>query len=340
MPVEERFGIAAALSVDPRRTGVVVPRFVQQAGELPADAITSDPDEQVSLWVATAANIPKLEVPNGWDAEIMAVADRLEMRGGGPHIYSREEAEQVAVHHDSIIRINAAARGASRQRILTALELKKIHPEHHLPLFATTDLNRVLGREERSSKVVAEIASEARNELELFVDSAYSLGFVAGSRADDGSFLPSSDHYLRYGVRFSSQGAYQWLGRASGEQILLFAPNKHVRPQGGAQSGLYDAYYALGMNDEVLNGAGFQLAGRHIVDVTSSHYGLMAGLSNVRAVHELNAGLGSYVVVGDNQPDTRTAKAHLIEIGHAANAIEDMRRDYPSLWGQIMADAA
>jgi hypothetical protein len=41
----------------------------------------------------------------------------------------------------------------------------------------------------------------------------------------------------------------------------------------------------------------------------------MAALNNLEAVEELGMRIGSFKVIGDNQPG-RTAQAHLIEIGN------------------------
>jgi len=132
LPEGNRLGIVPALLTDPTRSGVVVARYLQQEGRLPDQIAGQGADQMVTLWAVEAkkADIPPLLVPEGAEEAAMDVADRMQMRGDGPVIFSRERAGEVPVNPKSRFFITGGARGANRQRIQTAMALKDAHPDH------------------------------------------------------------------------------------------------------------------------------------------------------------------------------------------------------------------
>jgi hypothetical protein len=173
------------------------------------------------------------------------------------------------------------------------------------PIVATVDPFRILKDPERQK--VSDFAPEATNELELFVDSAISNGFA------------SSDQN-RYGVRFlPDHSSYLEMFHENGTKLVVLAPPQQTRADGSKQSGVYNGYNSLIKNPQIVS-EDFSLSGSGVIQITSSHYGPMAVMNNLRAVDDLRVTLNSYRVIGDNQT-SRTAQAHLIEIGLTANAL-------------------
>jgi hypothetical protein len=250
-------------------------------------------------------------VPEGGDDQVMAIADAMEMRGGGPVIFAREEVGEMEKRPHTLLHVVGAANNANRQRVQSALAYAEAHGLEQ-PIVATVDSLRVLRDKER--EVVREFAPEATNELELFVDSAIHQGFEPAA-ADN-----------RYGVRILPDGSsYLKMRHPNGAQLVVMAPAKHMKADGKKQSGVYNAYHAFTQHPEVV-GEDFRLAGSNVIHVTSSHYGAMAAMNNLNAAHELRTSVGSFRVIGDNQP-ARTPQAHLIEIGMTTNALDGAMGD-------------
>lgn len=311
LPVESRPGIVPLLLTDPSKSGVVVERWRLQGGELPEDAAENDPEKMVALWSSKAAELPPLKVPEGADEQVMTLADELQMRGGGPVVYAREEVGEMKPLPDTLLQVVGAANNANRQRLQSALAYAEAHGLEQ-PIVATVDPSRILREKERD--VVREFAPEATNELELFVDSAIDQGFEPV--AEDN----------RYGVRFLPDGSsYLTMSHPDGAQMVVLAPARHLKADGTKQTGVYNAYHALLEHPEVVS-EDFQLPGSNVIHVTSSHYGPMGAMNNLNAVHELRTSLDSFRVIGDNQP-ARTPQAHLIEIGLTTSALDEAMAD-------------
>ncbi|HUD10135.1 MAG TPA: hypothetical protein VMR28_00500 [Candidatus Saccharimonadales bacterium] len=305
LPVEDRLGIAALLHPDPAKSGVIVERWRLQEGRLPHDASDDGaPERMVALWAANVAAIPRLKVPEGAESEVMNLGDKLQMRGGGPVVFAREEINKMQRLPKTLVKIDGAANNAPFERIKSALAYAEIHGLEQ-PIVATVNPFRFLKDAEREK--IASFAPEAKNELELFVDSGISNGFI------------SSGHD-RYGVRFlPDTTSYLEMQHQNGTRLVVLAPPQALREDGSKQTGVYNGYRSLMNNPQVL-GEGFNLADSDVIQVTSSHYGTMAAMNNLMSVSDLDISLGSYRVIGDNQP-TRTAQAHLIEIGLTTNAL-------------------
>lgn len=314
LPIEDVANLATLLVPDPSRSGVIVARYLQQAGKLPAE-VTASPEKAVALWSANAAGIPKLKVPEGADSAVMDLGDRLQLRGGGPIIFAREEVSRMVHLPNTLLHVKGGARNAMRERLDSALAYHEVYGNPEQPIVATVDPSRLLGEGELVA--VARFAPEAVNELELFVDSAIDRGFVG-----------STDN--RYGVRSLPDGSsYLRMHHQNGAQLLVLAPRPAQRADGSKQSGVFNDYHAL-INHPGLVGSSFKLEGSNVIQVTSSHYGSMAVMNNLRAVHdlrhELPAGIESFRVVGDNQA-VRTVQAHLIEIGYTTQALMEAVQD-------------
>lgn len=324
LPVEDRLGVAPLLLTDPSRSGVVVERYRLQSGELPEDASADDAEKMAALWASDTAAIPPLKVPEGAEPQVMDLADRLQMRGGGPVIFAREEIAEMAHERRTLLQVTGAANNANRQRVESALAYVEVHGLEQ-PIVATVNPLRVLKEKERET--VAEFAPEATNELELFVDSAIDKGFTA----------PADN---RYGVRYLPDGSsYLTLHHPNGAKLIVLAPTQQVRADGTKQTGVFNAYKALAGKPEIAGGE-LQLEGNHIIHVTSSHYGSMAAMNNLRAVDELRTSVASFRVIGDNQP-ARSAQAHLIEVGMTANALNEAMsspRIAPALRSELSPD--
>ena len=307
MPAESRLGIAPSLLADPRRTGIVVPRYQTQEGSLPTDASAeATADQAVVLWAAEAEGIPKLRVPEGCGDAVMALADKMQLRGGGPTIFAREEVSRMQLGPRALVRIDGGANKANLERVQTALDLAEA-AGYARPILATVDPMRQLKEAERQT--VAGFAPEARNEYELFIASAQDKGFVLDQEAH------------AFGIRYLPDGSsYVAMKHAEkGIPLIVLAPAKIPDATGKHRSGVFNSYHTLVKHGADILGEGFDLNGIDMVAVTSTHYGAMSALNNLRVGHELRLKLGSYRVVGDNQP-TRTAQAHLIEIGLTLDA--------------------
>lgn len=313
LPTEDLLGISTLLLTDPSKSGVVVERWRLQGGRLPEDAVDDNsPEKTVLLWASEAAKIPPLKLPVGMEADLMTLADKLQMRGSGPIIYSREHierydrssVEQMQKLPRTLLKIDGAANLANVERIKSALSYVEVHSIEQ-PIVATVDPFRILKDQERDK--VSDFAPDATNELELFVDSAILNGF-------------RSSEQNRYGVRFlPDRSSYLEMFNENGTKLVVLAPPQQIRADGSKQSGVYNGYNSLINNPKVVS-EDFSLAGSDLIQVTSSHYGPMAVMNNFRAVNDLRVTLDSYRVIGDNQV-SRTAQAHLIEIGLTANAL-------------------
>ncbi len=306
LPPEQRLGVAPLLLTDPSRSGVVVERWRLQGGELPADASDADdPEKMVALWSSKTTDIPPLRVPEGADEPVMDIADRLQMRGGGSIVFAREEIGEMEKQPRTLLQVVGAANRANIERTKSALAYAEAHGLEG-PMLATVNPRRVL--KDREREVVKEFAPEATNELELFVDSAIDQGFIA----------PEGN---RYGVRYLPDGStYMMMEHPSGLTMVVLAPASHVGEDGANKSGVYNAYRALSLHPEVVSDD-FRLEDSNVIHVTSSHYGPMAVMNNLRAVDDLRTSVESFRVIGDNKPG-RTSQAHLIEIGMTTNALD------------------
>ncbi len=304
---EDVFNIAPLLHPDVARSGVRVERWRLQAGKLPEDANDANPATMVALWSSNVTGIPALKVPEGAESDVMGLSDKLQMRGGGPVIFAREEVAHLQHLPNTLLNVVGAANNANKERIETALSYVEAHGLEEQPIVATVDPRRVLSSKERET--VAGFAPEATNELELFVDSAIVKGFE-----------PLSGN--RYGVRFLPDGsAFLRMRHPSGASMVVLATTPALRSDGSKQTGVFNAYQALVNNPGVV-GDEFGLAGSNIIHVTSTHYGTMAVMNNLRAVDDLRESIGSFRVIGDNQA-ARTAQAHLIEVGLTVSVLQE-----------------
>lgn len=312
MPAEAQFGIGRLLLTDPMKSGVTFERYRLQAGVVPETGVDDASIERtVALWSAAGSAVPKLAVPDGADERVMRVADSLQMRGGGSVVYSRQEATNVPVSDTSVLHVVGAANNAPRERVQSALEFIEAHNAPDVRIVATVDPSRVLRQAELDK--VAPFAPNAKNEAELMIDSALSQGFEA-----------SVDN--PYGTRTLQDGSsYTTLRHANGATLILLQPATQTKVDGTKQTGVFNAYSALLKNPDLLGGD-LTLEDSDIVHISSTHYGAMAILNNLRAVHDLRFSTESFHVIGDNQA-SRTAQAHLIEIGLATDAIDQMLRE-------------
>jgi len=315
MKPEARLGIGPALLVDPTRSGVV-PRHLLQSGEVPKAVPGMTLEQAVMLWtVESKDEIPKLRVPKGEGPRLMAVADALQMRGGGPTIFAREEVALVPHTEKTLVKIDGAANNANWERVATALAYAD-ERGYKRPIVATVDVTRELGVKERAA--VASFAPKAQNEMELFIDSARNKhGFVLDQDATSYGgtrYLPDGSPYVT-----------MILEREDREPVRLIV----LAPRRDWENGVFNGYQTLikygsqlpGLDaDEASDRAGFVFDGTDMVTVTGTHYGPMSVMNNLRATHELRARLGSYHVIGDNQK-ARTEDAHLYEVGFTWDAI-------------------
>ena len=328
-------GIAPSLLVDPSRSGVRVPRYQLQEGKLPADAIPDTAEQAVVLWLAyDKDDVAELRIPEGLSEGVWTLADAMQMRGGGPVIFHRGEANRLNVDGDTAVHVIGGANNAPRERIETTLTVMQ---EKGLtqPLIATVDRSRNLKDKER--KVVAAFAPHARNEYELFLDSARDKGFTLDADA--------------YGVRSLPDGSfYVTMTHSSGQKMIVFAPKAQVNETGKKRTGLFNAYHMFQLhgqqigeitdtNDQPLFPEGFSWQGRDIVHVSGTHYGPMAAMNNLEAVTELGMQIGSFKVIGDNQPG-RTDQAHLIEIGNTLGKADTLIRQQQTIRMRLLRESA
>jgi len=166
---------------------------------------------------------------------------------------------------------------------------------------------RILQDGERQA--VQAFAPDAKNEQQLFVASAKAEGWEAHPDNIDGStFLPDGSSYIKM------------IHQQTAREMFVFAPVRQTDEHGKPQSGVFNAYKSLLVHGQAELGSGIE--GEDIVHITSTHYGPMAVMNNLLAVHELRTRVGSFQVVGDNQPATRGPQAHLIEIGKTLDRID------------------
>jgi hypothetical protein len=330
MPAEQGFGLTAMLLTDPARSRVVVERYRIQAGELPSDATVGDPEAMLSIWAAESRSIPKLKIPEGREPAVMELADKAQMRGGGPVIFSREQAADMVINPKTKFIQVGAANKANCERVKTVLALHEAHRDYSGSVIATVDPQRRLKDSERAN--VEGFAPEATNELELLIDSALAEGFVASDAN-------------RYGVRILPDGSmYTKLHypaddkHPNGVSLLVLAPKSYVDATGKPQTGVYNAYRFLSeQGGKDLLGADFDFRLSDLVHVTSSHYGPMSIANNLLAVDDLCTTIGSLQVIGDNQA-ARTPQAHLVEIGLVTDKLgEALSR--PALQAVLLAAA-
>jgi hypothetical protein len=329
---ETRLGIVPSLLVDPLRSSVRVARHRLQDGGLPADAAPATADEAVVLWYALDKNaIPELRVPESMEERVMAVADSIQMRGGGPLIFHRGEVARLGVTDNTVVHIKGAARNACRERIQTALAVAQETDLRH-PLIATVDLTRLLRDDER--KAVESFAPNAKNEYQLFLDSARNQGFTLDTSPYGVDTLPDGSLYVT-------------MTHDSGQKMIVFAPTAQRDETGKKRAGVFNDYSMFQLHQQQISEItdatgqvvfpdGFSWQGKDVVHVTSTHYGPMAALNNLEAVAELGMQVGSFKVIGDNQPG-RTAQAHFIEIGNLLNKADRLMTEEPSLRAQLLS---
>lgn len=309
---EARFGIGRLLLTDPLKSGVVFERYRIQSGSTPSEGVDESSIERtVALWANNNAAIPKLTVPIGADERVMTVADSLQMRGGGPVVFSREQAFEVPLAPSTVLHIVGAANNAPRERVQTAIDYVEVHNAPDTRIIATADPSRQLQQTELEK--VAPFAPNATNEAELFIDSAVSKGFMT-----------SADN--PYGTRTLKDGSsYTTLRHSNGASMILLQPKPYVKEDGTKQTGVFNAYKALINNPHLLGGE-LTIEDSELVHISATHYGAMAILNHLRAVHELSIPTESFHVIGDNQP-SRNAQAHLIEIGLVTDAFDQILRN-------------
>src|SRR5665213_1263884 len=167
LPTEDLLGISTLLLTDPSKSGVVVERWRLQGGRVPEDAVDDNsPEKTVLLWASEAAKIPPLKLPVGMEADLMTLADKLQMRGSGPIIYSREHierydrssVEQMQKLPRTLLKIDGAANLANVERIKSALSYVEVHSIGQ-PIVATVDPFRILKDQERDK--VSDFAPDA-----------------------------------------------------------------------------------------------------------------------------------------------------------------------------------
>ncbi len=311
MSAEGQFGIAPLFLTDPSRSGVRLPRHAMQSGEMPESSQGMTPEQAVVLWAAPKEALPKLRVPEGEDARVMNLADRMQMRGGGPIVFERSEVGNVPLTPNTLVRIDGGAKNAPRERIRTAIAYAQ-EKGYGRPIIATVNPSRTLKPDEREA--ITGFAPTATNEHELFIDSA-----VAEGLSLDGD---------RYGVHHLPDGStYATLThQESGIRLILLAP--HRLPDANA---VMNSYQTLATHGADLPGLeDFIFEGTDMVAVTGTHYGAMSVMNNLLAVHDLRTTLGAYYVIGDNQA-SRPAQAHLIEVGLVLDAVDRKIPKYPAL---------
>jgi len=306
-------GMAPLLLADPSRSGARVPRYAMQSGEMPQASAAATPEQAMVLWRGSVEGMPKLRVPEGEAGRVMDLADRMQMWGGGPVIFERFEVNQMPeVTPNTLVKLDGGARGAPRQRIITAVQYAQ-EKGYKRPIVATVDPTRRLETDEQA--VVADFALGAQDERELYIKSAIAEGFV----------LDSND----YGVRYLHGGStYATMTHpASGLRMIILAPSKKQ----SSKNGVFNGYQTLdGYGAELPGLEDFTLESTDMVTVTGTHYGAMSAVNNLLAGHEMRINLASYHVVGDNQ-DTRGPQAHLIEMGLVLDALDRKLPGYPAL---------
>lgn len=347
--------VVSRIAIDPLRNGIVVPRYQLQGGEIPDEAAASvaDADQIISLWtVDKEFKIPKLLVPPGGDERLMKLAARSQLMGGGPIIFAREElktkdeeadpTKNVILDNDTVVEISAAARNAIWQRLKTAKELLQKNPDYKHRILLTVDPTRQLGntappggKSERD--VVASFAPNATNELELALSSAKKEGFV-----------PAADQ--EYGFRYLPDGSgYMIMEHPElGIEMAVVTPAKqqHAKDDEAKtivkETGLFNAHTALLKHGDVLTGReNFKLRDSKVVYITSTHYGLMGAINNLEFVQREKTSIKGFVVVGDNQPKTRGAQAHLTEFAVAIDKLDVMTENpevYNALFPKVDED--
>lgn len=309
------------LSVDPHKSGIRVPRYQIQDGSLPTESIEADindADKVLTLWSTTAEHIPKLVCPESLQQDVLLISRALGMFGGGPNMFSREEAKLVAVTDASVVNIVGGANRANIERIRTAIALLTAHSYPDVPVIATVNPYRVMKQPEREK--VAEFAPDATNEFELFVASALTEGFVPDQANLFGSkILPNGASFIRLNHP------------QTGVTMIVLCSEKLDE-----KTGVFKAYSTLQSYGDAIIGYGFSLDKADMVHVTSTHYAPMAGLNNFEAARELGIRFGSFQTIGDNQP-TRSPQAHLIEIGAAVGKAAKLLQD-PTSARVLLAD--
>jgi hypothetical protein len=350
--------VVSRMAIDPMGSGIILPRYQLQGGEIPEDAAATvaSADQMISLWtVDNDAKIPPLIMPPGADDKMMYLAAKSQMMGGGPVIFAREDlktreeeadpAKNIVLDDDSLIEISAAARNAVWNRIKSAMELREKNPHYKHRILLTADPTRQLSSEPNGGerKVVESFAPKATNELELAIDSAKKEGFVMAPDQEYGfRYLPDGTGYmLMYHPEKDIEMAVVTPAKQSHE--------KRIRNADGSEgvvtvleTGLFNSHAALLKHGDVLTGRkDFKLSNSRLVYVTSTHYGLMGALNNLEFVHRERTSLKGFVVLGDNQPKTRKAQAHNIEFATAIVKLDDMAEDpymYEALFPQTAED--
>lgn len=311
---ETKLGIAPSLHIDPSRSGVNVERWQMQSGLMPESA-NGDAEQVLALWSGKKSGLAPLKLPEEKGEAMMALADKMEMRGGGPFVYSREEAARVTIDDETTVHVHGGANKANIERLKTVLELLKHNPDYSRPVIATASFSRVLRDAEREA--VREFAPNATTEVELLLSSALHVGF-----------LPSGD----FSKQFSDGTVLHTLTHPElTVPLYVVAPPRNENENGKPRTGVYNAYRSLLENEE-LGGLG-----KHIVAVTSTHYGPMALVNNLKTARDLRVDTESIRVIGDNQPQTRKPQAHLIEAGLTVGALFELYSD-PTMQAALLAD--
>lgn len=259
----------------------------------------------------------------------MALADAMQMRGGGPVIFERAEAGRVPCTKRTLLKIDGGARNALNERIETALSYVEASG-YVLPIVATVDPSRILDDKERAA--VASFAPSALNEQELFIDSALSKGFTLDAQRYGARHLPDGSSYVT--MRHAQSGA----------GLVVLSPHKYPdeTTPGKYRNGVYNGYQALIKHGADLPGmSDFVFEGSDMVVVTGTHYGAMSVVNNLYEAHDLRVSVGSYHVIGDNQPESsRKPQAHLIEQGYVIEAIDRKSPQYPAIRAALFPQAA
>lgn len=316
MKPENRLGFANALL---QRPGVSLARY-NLDGRVPEVDLSGLSSEQAMvLWAADASDLPRLTVPEELVDDVMASSKVFGMMGGREHMFVTEEAGGVPLSEGDIIHIVGAANLANKTRIGTALEILKKHPELAGKIHLVASVNRARQLSSAEKDKVASFAPNATNELELFLDSATSLGFAQVGREKT----------------YKDDSTSRILRSVKGD-ITLISPTTHGYTAEEPTIGTYKAYNQLNKYGGQILGSSFDgLRGIGIVQVSSSHYMPKGVLNNVEGLYGLNdptVRLRGFNTIGDIMA-SRGPDAYLVEFGLFLKQLTELP---PALRSQLL----
>lgn len=314
MEPEHRLGLAPSLH--PRPDIVSAPRFQILSGEISSGEGAVSPEQFFSLVSIPNKKLPPLKVPEGYDDETMDLANRLQLLGNGPDIFSRERAAsgELPIKPD-IILIHGGANKAPYERLTTALVVAEASGFDG-PIVAMASNRKISDAERNNVKGFYFPEGEEiklRREQELVRAAALKLGFEVVVPEDQLGELVTTDQNVQV----------LKMRNPDGRELRIITP-----PEKPDSTGLQNGLMALELEPEIA--AVEEFSSKSIVHITSTHYGMMALFNAAEAQNNMCAVFGSQVVVGDNQP-SRTPDAHLHEIGFGINKIADLVEAYPGL---------